>query len=35
VADGPPQHIFTDPTTLEQTGLGAVVGSQSIESEAP
>jgi cobalt/nickel transport system ATP-binding protein len=35
VADGPPQHIFTDPATLEQTGLGAVVGSQSIESEAP
>jgi len=25
VADGPPQHILTDPTTLARTGLGAVV----------
>ncbi|NJN65594.1 MAG: ABC transporter ATP-binding protein [Chloroflexaceae bacterium] len=25
VADGPPQHIFTDPATLERTGLDCVV----------
>jgi cobalt/nickel transport system ATP-binding protein len=25
VADGPPQHIFSDPATLAQTGLGEVV----------
>lgn len=26
IADGPPQHILTDPATLERTGLDAVVG---------
>ncbi len=26
VADGPPQHIFSDAATLERTGLGAIVG---------
>jgi hypothetical protein len=25
VADGPPQHIFSDPATLERTSLNAVV----------
>ncbi len=26
VADGPPQHVFSDAATLEHTGLGAIVG---------
>jgi len=34
VADGPPQHIFSDPATLEQTGLGAVVCELGIAEEA-
>jgi cobalt/nickel transport system ATP-binding protein len=33
VADGTPQHIFSDPATLEQTGLGAVVGRLSKAEE--
>jgi cobalt/nickel transport system ATP-binding protein len=34
VADGPPQHILSDPATLERTGLGAVVGNLGSAEEA-